>query len=236
LADVLHIYFRKLPVEVHNIDVLSSLPGDLIVLQSTDIGCANLEHSVTSVLTLKPGCNVMLLYNISNKMRNGYRGKFIGLEGTEHGEDQHVIVSFPTVGTVSLECRTWFKYDKNSVVKGSMTQFLLTLCYAITAHKAQSLTINAAAVHCAQEFVSGQTYTALSRVKEEAALQVIGFQQKLLLPVPIELLSLADDQCDPDPTLRCCRNIHLDESFFQCSEDDESDDECDGMSEQLARA
>ena len=113
--------------------------------------------------------------------------------------------------------------SNESVVKGSRTQFLLTLCYAITAHKAQSLTTIAAAVHCAQEFVSGQTYAALSRVKEEAALQVIGFQQKVLLPVPIELLSLADDQCDPDPTLCCCRNIHLDESFFQSSEDDESD-------------
>jgi ATP-dependent DNA helicase PIF1 len=233
--DVVHIYFRKLSVEVHNIDVLSSLPGDLIVLQSSDTGSAKyLERSVSSVIPLKPGCNVMLLYNISNKLRNGSRGKFIELQGAKHGEDQRVIVRFPTVGTVSLERRTWFKYDKNGVVQGSRTQFPLTPCYAITAHKAQSLTLNAAVVHCAQEFVSGQTYVALSRVKEEAALQVIGFQRKLLLPVPTELLSLVEDQCDPDPTLHCCRNNHLDESFFQCIEDEGSEDEGDEISEQVA--
>ena len=190
-TEVVHIYFRKLPVEVQNIDVLSSLPGDLILLQSTDTGGAQyLERSVSSVIPLKPGCNVMLLYNINNKLRNGSRERFIGLKEAENGKDQRVVVRFPTTGTVSLERRTWLKYDKNGIVQGSRTQFPITPCYAITAHKAQSLTMNAAVVHCAQEFVSGQTYVALLRVKEEAALQVIGFQRKLLLPVPTELLSL----------------------------------------------
>ena len=156
----------------------------------------------------------MLLYKINNKLRNGSRGKFIGLKEAENGEDQRVVVCFPTTGTVSLERRTWPKYNKNGIVQGSRTQFPITPCYAITAHKAQGLTMNAAVVHCVQEFVSGQTYVALSRVKEEAALQVIGFQRKLLLPVPTELLSLVDDQCDPNPSLNCCRNNHLDESFF----------------------
>ena len=98
-------------------------------------------------------------------------------------------------------------------------------CYATTVHKVQSLNMNAVVVHCSQEFVSGQTYVALSRVREEAALQVIGFQRKFLLPVPTELLSLATDQCNPDPTLHCCRNILLDDSFFQCLEECGSDEE-----------
>jgi hypothetical protein len=33
--DLVHIYFRKLPVEIYNIDVLSSLPGDFLILEST---------------------------------------------------------------------------------------------------------------------------------------------------------------------------------------------------------
>ena len=235
-TDVVHIYFRKLPVEVHNIDVLSSLPGDLILLQSTDTGSAQyLERSISSVIPLQPGCNVRLLYNINNKLRNGSRGKFIGMKEAENGEDKRVLVHFPTAGTVSLERRTWLKYDKNGVVQGSRTQFPITPCYAIMAHKAQSLTMNAAVVHCAQEFVSGQIYVALSRVKEEAALQVIGFQRKLLLPVPTELLSLVDDQCDPNRSLDCCRNNHLDESFFQWIVDEEgSENEGDEISKKVA--
>jgi hypothetical protein len=203
--DLVHIYFRKLPVEVHNIDVLSSLPGDFLILESTDTGCAQyLEHTISKVLTLKEGCNVMLLYNINKHLRNGYRGKFIGLESKEPGEDQRLLVNFPTIGTVAIERRTWYKHDKSGVVKASRTQFPLTPCYAMTVHKAQSLTLDAAVVHCSLEFVSGQTYVALSRVREEASLQVIGFQRKFLLPVPTELLSLSVSQRDTDPTFHCC--------------------------------
>ena len=82
----------------------------------------------------------MLLYKINNKLRNGSRGKFIGLKEAENGEDQRVVVRFPTTGTVSLERRTWPKYNKNGIVQGSRTQFPITPCYAITAHKAQGLT------------------------------------------------------------------------------------------------
>ena len=168
----------------------------------------------------------MLLYNISNKLRNGSRGKFMELQGAKHDEDQRVIVRFPTVGTVSLKRRTWLKYDKNGVVQGSRTQFPLTPCYTITAHKAQSLTLNAAVVH-------GQTYVALSRVKEEAALQVIGFQRKLLLPVRTELLSLVEDQCDPDPLPIVAETTTLTKVFFQIIEDEGSEDEGDEISEQV---
>lgn len=50
--------------------------------------------------------------------------------------------------------------------------------------------MNNVVVHCSQEFVSGQTYVALSRVRTEACLQVIGFQNKFILPVPAALSSL----------------------------------------------
>jgi hypothetical protein len=69
---MVQIYFRKFQVEVHNVNVVSSLVGDLILLESTDIGNAKyLGQSISSVIPLKPGCNVMLLYNISSKLRNG---------------------------------------------------------------------------------------------------------------------------------------------------------------------
>ena len=62
--DVVHIYFKKLPVDIHNVDALSTLPGNFIMLESTDTGCAQyLERSISRVLTLKKGCNIMLLYN-----------------------------------------------------------------------------------------------------------------------------------------------------------------------------
>lgn len=178
-GDVVHLYFKKLPVEVHNLNVLQSLPGNLLVLESSDTGCGHhLERNVCHILTLKRNCKVMLLYNINSQLRNGSQGTFIDISE----DNDELFVNFPIVGTVSISRRTWYEFDKNGCVKASRTQFPVTPCYATTVHKAQSLNMNAVVVHCSPEFVSGQTYVALSRVREEAALQVIGFQRNFFFP------------------------------------------------------
>lgn len=226
-SKVIHLYFKRLQVEVHNNDVLSKLPGELVTLESIDSGSANhLESIVSRVLTLKPGCDVMLLYNINNQLRNGLRGEFVEFEVSETDENEgRLLVNFPKVGTVAIQRRTWYRYDRNGAIKASRTQFPLTLCYAMTVHKAQGLTMDSVVVHCAQEFVSGQTYVALSRVKEESSLQVIGFRCQFLLPVPEELLTISDTSCDTDPSLHCCRHVNLDDSFFQTPDENKCDED-----------
>ena len=99
-------------------------------------------------------------------------------------------------------------------------------------HKAQSLTLNATVVHCSQEFVPGQTYVALSRVRGEDSLQVVDFRRKFLL-IPAELQSLAVDQHDPDPDFHCCKNQPIHESFLQYIDDDRFDEESDGVDESV---
>ena len=55
--DLLHIYFRKLPVEMHNLDVLSKLPGNLLTFESIDTGNSQLlDCPSEKALTLKPRC------------------------------------------------------------------------------------------------------------------------------------------------------------------------------------
>ena len=66
----LHIYFKKLPVDVHNMEVLSSLPGPLITLKSIDTGFVhNMDSVINSVVTLKVGCKIMLKFNINKDLR-----------------------------------------------------------------------------------------------------------------------------------------------------------------------
>ena len=101
----------------------------------------------------------------------------------------------------------------------------------ITVHKAQNLTLNATVVHCSQEFVPGQTYVALSRVRGEDSLQLVDFRRKFLLPIPPELQSVAVDQHDPDPDFHCCKNQPIHESFLQYIDDDRFDDESNGVDE-----
>lgn len=103
--NAIHIYFRKLPVQLHNFDVLSSLPGELVVIESKDTGMAdNLETYVNKFLTLKVNCRVMLLYSINDELNNGFQGNFVGFE--EDQSKKSLLVNFPKVGTTAVNRRT----------------------------------------------------------------------------------------------------------------------------------
>ena len=225
--DLLHIYFRKLPVEMHNLDVLSKLPGNLLTFKSVDTGNSQLLDSPSEkTLTLKPRCKIMLLFNISKYLKNGYQGTFLGVvPGTGNGDEQ-ILATFPKVGTVKIGRKTWYKYNTRGNVLATRTQFPVMPCYAMTVHKAQGLTLNRVVVHCSQEFVPGQTYVGLSRVKSEAVLQVINFQKRFLLPLPEKLKTknISNDSCDklfqdPDQGFLCCKSKILDDGLLNCVEE-----------------
>jgi ATP-dependent DNA helicase PIF1 len=168
--ETVHLFFKKLPASLLNLNVLAELPGEFLKYDSQDTGHGQcLENSINKILALKRGCNVMLLYNINDNLRNGSQGKFVG---GDPKNKECLVVNFPKVGNVSISRRTWYKYDENGKVKASRTQFPIIPSYAITVHKAQSLTLSRVVVHCSQEFVAGQTYVALSRVTRESSLQV----------------------------------------------------------------
>jgi ATP-dependent exoDNAse (exonuclease V) alpha subunit len=122
------------------------------------------------------------------------RESYIGKDPTD---DNVLLVHFAKVGTIPITRRTWYNYDVDGKVQGSRTQFPITLCYATTVHNSQSLTLDSIVVHCAQEFVPGQTYIAISGVRSEENLQIIGFQRKFLLPPPVELSSMVTFCIDP---------------------------------------
>ncbi len=60
----IHIYFKCLPVDIHNADVLASLDSSKILFESCDTGKSKLlDKAIDRVLYLKPGCRIMLMYN-----------------------------------------------------------------------------------------------------------------------------------------------------------------------------
>lgn len=213
----IHIYFTKLPVAIHNSYVLTNLPGQALKFESIDTGRKTLlNDTVAEVLILKPGCKVILLFNINRNLKNGTFGTFLN----SSSDSNCLRVEFPNVGVVNLERKTWYKYDKSGNIQASRTQFPLSLSYAITVHKAQSTTLDSVVVHCSQEFDSGQTYVAISRVKTEKNLQVIGFNQRYLLPQPREIAQVSITQHgNPVETLRCCSRMELDGENYKLDRD-----------------
>ena len=206
----IHIYFKRLQVDVHNVNILASLPGSMLTFESTDTGQAkSLDKKVNAVLHLKPGCKVMLLYNITQHLRNGTCGQFVDVDSDSGG----LLVNFPKVGVATVHRRVWYQYDETGKVQATRIQFPLTLSYAITTHKSQGLTMNRIVVHCSPEFLPGQTYVAISRVKREDDVRVVGFRKYFLMPPPASLNELIlSTSVEPELSFRCCRKMEISEA------------------------
>ena len=205
-----HIYFKRLPVALHNRLALQDLPFPEYTFEAEHTDqTQGMDWPGSSVLHLRPGCPVMLVWNLNEKLRNGSRGIF------EECVGDRLQVSFSGVGSITIERQTWFQRNKQGNVLRSICQFPIVLAYAVTCHKSQGLTLSAAVVHCSKEFVPGLTYVALSRVKDPQNLQVLNFRSKSLLPPSSRVLRECSTDLGQLEDLKCCRNQDLSQELFE---------------------
>lgn len=177
--------------ELHttNIDVdrvneghLARLEGDELIYQQHTTGSANyvenLQRSVLApaVLTLKQGALVMTVKNDpSRRFANGSIGKVMDFEpGTEYP-----VVEFLNGKVVTIMPDTWELRDGDKK-RASISQIPLRLAWAITVHKSQGMTLDAARIDLRKAFVPGMGYVALSRVKSLDNLYLSGINRMAL--------------------------------------------------------
>lgn len=142
-----HIYFKRLPAQIYNLNILFSLVGVLHKFEASDqADTLGIHCPAERVLLMKKGCKVMLLWNKSDKLRNGSGGIFVCASREE------VVVEFDGIGCVLIKRETWYKTSQNGAAVGGRTQFPLSLMWAATCHKSQGLTPSAAVIHCTKEF------------------------------------------------------------------------------------
>jgi DNA-binding CsgD family transcriptional regulator len=80
---------------------------------------------------------------------------------------------------ITIEPTNWTVAEDNKVL-GEITQVPLRLAWAITVHKSQGMSLDAAEVDLSRAFVFGQGYVALSRVRTLAGLKVLGMSPTAL--------------------------------------------------------
>ncbi len=95
------------------------------------------------------------------------------------------VVRLNTGREVIAEPEEWIIEDETGDVLASYEQVPLCLAWAITIHKSQGMTLEAAEIDLSRTFELGQGYVALSRLKSLAGLQLLGMNDMSLQLDPL---------------------------------------------------
>lgn len=181
-AALTELHTVNLDVDKINEARLDELPGDELFYTQVTTGAdnyvENLQRSVLApaTLRLKQGALVMAVKNAADRRyANGSIGTVIDFEpGTEYP-----IVEFRNGKIVTMIPDSWELRDGDKK-RASITQIPLRLAWAITVHKSQGMTLDAARIDLRKAFVEGMGYVALSRVKNLHNLYLTGINQMAL--------------------------------------------------------
>ena len=181
-GDVVKLFPHNADVDRLNADALTRLPGSpktfLMRSSGKDAVVASLKRGCLSpeVLHLKLGAAVMFT---RNNQPMGYVNGTLGVvEGFEAGSGNPIVRTRDGERVVA-EPKEW-SVEENGKKRGSLEQVPLRLAWAMTVHKSQGMSLDAAIMDLSSAFEYGQGYVALSRVRRLSGLFLIDFGKKAL--------------------------------------------------------
>jgi len=127
-------------------------------------------------LRLKIGAKVIFIKNDQGKK---YMNGTLGVV-SEFGADGFPVVTTHTGARVAALEESW-KIEEDGKVKAEIIQVPLKLAWAITIHKSQGMTLDAAEIDLSKSFAFGMGYVALSRLKTLSGMYLKGIHQDALL-------------------------------------------------------
>lgn len=139
---------------------------------------------VREKLVLKKGAKVMFLKNNYDK---GYMNGTLGIVADFKEDDKGKVwpvVQLSDRRKITVTPETWSIMDNERAIV-EFTQVPLRLAWAITVHKSQGMTLEAAEIDLSKTFEAGQGYVALSRLKDLDGLKLIGINRRALEVDPL---------------------------------------------------
>ncbi len=175
------LFSHNADVDRINAEELAKLPGAskkfLMTSKGKDSLVEGLKRGCLSpeILELKDGAAVMFT-------KNSPQGRFVnGTLGVIAGWDAS---GMPIVETkeglrITAEPMEW-QLEEQGKVRSSIAQIPLRLAYAMTVHKSQGMSMDAAIIDLSKAFEYGQGYVALSRVRRLSGVYLIGLNERAL--------------------------------------------------------
>ncbi len=183
--DPTKLYTHNQDVDSINQEFLSGLESEVYKYVAKTKGNPTLIEILSkSVLTdteleLKEGARVMFI-------KNNYEAGYInGSVGEITGFYDNEGVTYPVVKLqhgkeIEVVPETWSMDDDQGKPLASFEQVPLRLAWAITIHKSQGMTLDAAEIDLSRTFEKGQGYVALSRLKSLGGLRLKGVNEVAL--------------------------------------------------------
>lgn len=180
--EVTKLYTHNADVDRMNNDALGRIKADMKTYTMDSVGNAKLVEGLKKncmspeVLTLKVGATVMFT-------KNNFEAGFVnGTLGTVIAFDRSTsrpVVKTNAGKTITAEVMEWAIEDSGKILAKVM-QVPLRLAWAITVHKSQGMSLDAAHMDLGRAFEYGQGYVALSRVRTIEGLYLQGLNARAL--------------------------------------------------------
>ncbi len=182
---VTRLYSHNMDVDSINDRHLKDILDEGKVYQAQTSGQATkveqLQKSVLAPerLELKKGAEVMFVANnFGAGFVNGTRGRVVDFDGDTP------IVRLPNGREIKVERHSW-KLEEDGRTRAEVAQLPLRLAWAITIHKSQGMSLDAAEIDLSRSFTPGMGYVALSRVRSMDGVYLAGINQMALAMHPM---------------------------------------------------
>lgn len=181
-GDHAHLYAHNVDVDGMNDERLAALPGEAHVFLMESRGAkalvAQLQRGCLSPekLFLKHGAKVLFT---KNNFEEGFVNGTVGEVEDFSDEDSYPLIRTRTGRLIHVLPMEWSISD-GVKTRARIRQVPLKLAWAITVHKSQGMTLDAAVVDLTRAFEYGQGYVALSRVRSFAGLELLGWNERAL--------------------------------------------------------